>query len=111
MGSFVGIDASLAKKLGNQRKNAFEFDPEWDLKRVNVMFYLVMQKFSRHLELRDKLLATKNAALVEANAWKDKFWGEYYQWNEALNKWDYVGGENKLGKILMNVRYLLGGPR
>ena len=73
------------------------------------MFYFVIQKFSEHRDLYSKLMDTGDAMLIEANSWKDRFWGEYYHYNFDLKKWDCSGGENKLGKILMNVRLLLGG--
>lgn len=47
----------------------------------------------RNPELRDKLVATGDAEIVEGNWWGDKFWGVCRG-----------VGENHLGKILMRIR-------
>jgi len=57
---------------------------------------IVYQKFLQNPELRDKLLATNDAYLVEGNNWKDTYWG-------ICNG----VGENWLGRILMIVRHAL----
>ena len=54
---------------------------------------LVLQKFSTNAELKDFLLETGEAHLIEGNGWGDTFWGV------SGGK-----GENHLGKILMEVR-------
>lgn len=50
-------------------------------------------KFSQNPDLADKLVATKDAELIEGNTWGDRIWGVC----------DGIG-ENRLGKILMRVR-------
>lgn len=60
--------------------------------KETVMFQIVKDKFTRHPNLRTKLLNTKNARLVEA-ADKDPFWGR-----------GDGSGKNKLGRILMKIR-------
>jgi ribA/ribD-fused uncharacterized protein len=69
---------------------------DWEAVKVKVMFELVLQKFSRHRDLRRLLLHTGSAKLIEGNHWNDTFWGV------CRGK-----GENKLGKILMEVRDLV----
>jgi predicted NAD-dependent protein-ADP-ribosyltransferase YbiA (DUF1768 family) len=54
---------------------------------------MVRLKFSTHQELRERLLATGEAELIEGNTWNDTFWG--------VCKGE---GQNWLGKILMEVR-------
>ena len=82
--------AGEAKRAG--RKVTLRRD--WEKRKIEIMSDLVYQKFSNHSELREKLLDTGNAKLVEGNNWHDTFWGV-----------DVVsGGENHLGKILMEVR-------
>ena len=51
------------------------------------------QKFTKHKDLKEKLLATGDAYLEETNHWHDTFWGV------CKGK-----GQNHLGKILMEVR-------
>ncbi len=67
--------------------------PDWDEVKLSIMADLVEQKFSRHEDLRLKLLASGEEEIVEVNSWGDRFWGVC----------DGVG-ENHLGRILMEVR-------
>ena len=53
-------------------------------------------------ELRDKLLATGDANLVEGNTWHDNYWG-ICTCSKCINS-PVVDGKNKLGTILMKVR-------
>lgn len=85
---------SEAKRLGG----LVTLRENWEEIKIDVMTNLVMQKFSRHPELREKLLATGDGELVEGNWWSDTFWGV------CKGK-----GENHLGKILMETRRNLGG--
>jgi len=78
-----------AKRLGKQVK----IRPDWEQIKIGVMKDLVLQKFSKHKELKEKLLATGDAHLEETNTWNDTFWGV------CRGK-----GQNWLGKILMEVR-------
>jgi len=64
----------------------------WDDVRIDVMREIVRIKFKED-PMRERLLDTGDARLVEGNTWGDKFWGVY----------DGVG-ENHLGRILMRVR-------
>ena len=72
----------------------------WEGARVAVMRKLVLDKFTRHAELAECLLATRGRDLVEKSDWGDRFWGMY-------------GGEgkNRLGHLLMEVRAYLAGRR
>ncbi len=63
------------------------------------MYDIVKCKFSMNDGLKEKLLATGNVILVEGNTWNDTYWG--YDLNKKQ-------GLNKLGNILMQVRYELG---
>lgn len=72
---------------------AFDITPDWNTKKVERMKNVVRAKFAQNLELKEKLLATKNITLVEGSK-SDAFWG--------------IGkkgkGRNWLGVILMQVR-------
>ena len=46
----------------------------WEQMKYDVMKDLLRQKFARG-QLREKLLATGGATLVEGNTWGDKIWG------------------------------------
>jgi len=68
----------------------------WSKNKVNIMYEILKIKFS-DLELKEKLLATGNAKLIEAsktNSKTDLFWGEGKSGK----------GQNKLGELLMKVR-------
>ena len=77
-----------AKRIGNQIK----LRPDWEEVKVKAMLSVVRAKFSDP-ELRDMLLATGDAVLIEGNNWGDTYWGQ------VNGK-----GRNMLGKILMKVR-------
>lgn len=85
-----------AKRLGRR----LTLRPGWECERVQVMRVLVLQKFARHAELRERLLATRGRELVEGNDWGDRFWGVCGG-----------AGQNRLGHILMEVRAYLAGRR
>lgn len=86
---FQGLNASQAKRLGRQ----VVMRPDWDKVRDQVMYEVVFEKFSQNSEIREHLIATGEAMLVEGNTWNDRYWG-------VCNGI----GQNKLGKILMRVR-------
>ena len=78
-------------------REAKEFSPkiklrnDWDRLRLGVMFDLLQIKYNQP-DLREKLLATKDAYLEETNTWGDRFWG--------VDK----TGLNMLGFLTMAVR-------
>lgn len=85
-----------AKRMGRQ----VVMRPDWDDVKVNVMHQLLRQKFgveglnpSITDKLKNELLATGDAELIEGNHWGDTFWGVCRG-----------EGENHLGKLLMKVR-------
>ena len=78
-----------AKKRGRK----LDLRPDWEKVKISLMYEICMCKFMQNPTLRDSLLATGNALLVEGNNWGDYFWGK-------VNG----NGENQLGLILMDVR-------
>ena len=78
-----------AKRMGMQ----VTLRPDWDAIKLGIMEDLIRQKFTRHQDLREQLLATGTKELVEGNTWGDTYWG-------VCNG----KGQNQLGKILMKVR-------
>jgi len=85
-----------AKNLGQTRKLPLRED--WEEVKVDVMRAALMAKFTSHPKLRELLISTGNEELVE-NAPTDYFWG--------CGK--LGGGENMLGKLLMETRIALRG--
>lgn len=85
---FRHITPGQAKRLGRR----VHIRSDWEDVREQVMLDCLRLKFQWPL-LRMNLLATEDAILVEWNTWGDTFWG-------VTDK----GGDNRLGKILMQVR-------
>lgn len=73
--------------------------PDWSTKKCDRMRAVLFAKFSQHPDLRDLLLGTGDARLVEAGRTDNavnRFWGE------VNGK-----GQNMLGQLLMEVRTCL----
>lgn len=86
-----------AKSLGRK----VTLCPGWDDMRVHIVTAIIFIKFLQP-DLRQALLATGCAVLVEGNTWGDTFWGV----DSRTRK-----GENHLGKALMTVREILRNVR
>jgi ribA/ribD-fused uncharacterized protein len=79
-----------ARRLGKTLKGIRE---DWEQVKVEIMEYLLRQKFGQVLQLKQKLINTGDAELIEGNTWGDTFWGV------SKSK-----GQNQLGKLLMKLR-------
>lgn len=79
---------ALAKKAGRR----VQMRSDWDGIKVGVMKELLTLKF-QNPKLRQMLLKTGDAVLIEGNQWNDTFWG-------ICNG----RGQNVLGRLLMEVR-------
>lgn len=90
--AYTRMNPSEAKKYGRRCKLRLD----WEDEKIKVMEDIVFNKFQSNDVLKEKLLDTGDALLIEGNDWNDKFWG-------VCNG----EGENHLGKILMNVRTML----
>ena len=81
----------IAARMGRSRKRPLRVD--WEQVKDEIMRDAVWAKFSQHEALRELLLSTGDAQIVEHTK-NDRYWGD--------------GGDgsglNKLGKILMDVR-------
>ena len=77
-----------AKRLGKGRGPV-----NWQDLSIGVMEKAVRYKFDHNPDIKQKLLDTGYAQLVEGNTWGDTFFGQ------VNGK-----GKNVLGKILMNLR-------
>jgi ribA/ribD-fused uncharacterized protein len=81
----------IAARMGRSRKRSLRKD--WESVKDAIMHEAVLAKFSQHAELRETLLATGVAEIVEHTE-NDRYWG---------NGGD-GSGKNRLGQILMQVR-------
>ncbi len=67
--------------------------PDWETYKFEVMLQLLREKFAKGTELSVQLERTGAEELVEGNTWGDRVWGVYKG-----------QGENRLGRLLMQVR-------
>ena len=83
----------LAKRIGRQT----HLRSDWESVKVQVMLDALRKKFAIP-ELREKLLATGDADLIEGTTWHDNYWG--------ICTCDKCSGKgiNMLGKLLRQVR-------
>jgi ribA/ribD-fused uncharacterized protein len=88
------------KALGRQVK---DFDEQvWKENRYRIVKEGNILKFTQHLDLKEKLLATKGKMLVEASP-RDRIWGIGFGAKNALankERW----GQNLLGLVLSEIR-------
>lgn len=89
---FSFLNPSQAKSLGRR----VSLREDWEKVKDEIMFEVVLAKFSSSTYLKNKLLATKDEEIIEGNTWGDRYWGQV----NGI-------GRNKLGKILMKVRHIL----
>jgi len=84
-----------AKAVGRRIKRP----DNWFDYNLDLMESLIEQKFTEDDDLREKLLATGDAELIEGNTWNDRFFGMVK--DKKTGEWV---GENHLGQMLMRVR-------
>lgn len=89
---FCELDPSMAKRKGRN----VPLRNDWENVKDSVMKKVVLDKFTRNIDLKQKLIDTGEAELIEGNTWNDTYWGV------CNNR-----GKNRLGKILMEVRDLI----
>lgn len=80
-----------AANMGRDRSRPLR--PDWESVKDDIMHRVVYAKFSQHKALKELLLSTGDAVLVEHTV-NDKYWGDGGDGS----------GKNMLGKILMEVR-------
>lgn len=81
----------VVARMGRDRDKPLRGD--WELAKDGVMRTAVLAKFTQHPELRDRLLATGEAKIIEHTS-NDSYWGDGGDGS----------GVNMLGIILMEVR-------
>lgn len=87
--SFRLLKCAEAKRLGQE----VELRKDWGRVKLQVMYEILLDKFTRYEDLKEALLATGEKYLEETNHWNDKFWGVCDG-----------EGSNFLGYLLMTIR-------
>lgn len=80
----------LAKKFGRTRSESFVVN--WDQIKEDVMYTGLQAKFTQNPDLKDLLINTGDATLIEKSSW-DSYWG--------IGKGN---GKNRMGHLLMQLR-------
>jgi N-glycosidase YbiA len=81
----------IAARMGRSRQRPLRED--WEVVKDSIMHEAVRAKFTQHADLRELLLGTGDARIVEHTK-NDRHWGDGGDGS----------GRNKLGQILMRVR-------
>ncbi len=81
----------IAARMGRSRKRPLRKD--WESVKDSIIHEAVLAKFTQHAALREILLATDDAPIVEHTE-NDAYWGDGGDGS----------GKNRLGRILMEVR-------
>lgn len=89
---FTTMTPSQAKKAGK----TVELRGDWEEVKLQVMYEIVLAKFTQNPSLKEKLLDTGTAYLEEGNYHNDRFWGVCPPVTGT--------GRNELGKTLIQVR-------
>lgn len=90
----------MSPVAAKQRGRSVNLRSDWELVKDGIMYDIVLAKFTQDRSLAEQLLTTGDYELVESNTWGDQYWGIDLR---------TMKGQNKLGNILMRVRYELGG--
>lgn len=89
--AYAGCSADKAILKGKEQTPY----PGWEEAQVGIMETIIQAKFEQNPTLIKKLTDTRNRVLLNGNNKQETFWGiDLYSWR----------GENRLGKILMNIR-------
>ena len=81
----------IAARMGRSRKRPLRKD--WEAVKDSIMHEAVLAKFTQHADLREILLGTGEAKIVEHTA-NDAYWGDGGDGS----------GKNMLGQVFMRVR-------
>jgi len=90
--------AGMAANKGRSR--AHPLRPDWEEAKDGIMYLALLAKFTQYRILREILLNTGDAILVEHTS-NDRYWGDGGDGS----------GKNMLGKLLMKVREVLSEVR
>lgn len=90
--SFTFMTAEMSKRVGR----SVSLPIDWEQKKESIMREILICKFTQNEDIKQGLMDTGDAVLIEGNTWGDKYWGMCYGI-----------GKNRLGNILMEIRTML----
>jgi hypothetical protein len=112
------IAALASPLLAKQRGRELDIPENWGRIRKRAMLNVVLLKFAQNARLARRLDETGTQVLVEGNFWHDNEWGQCgclgrgagctNEHDPALFGMPAHPGKNYLGRILMDVRMVLG---
>ena len=91
----LALTPGKAKHMGRK----VHLRSDWEQIKKEIMLKSIRLKFKQNPELKEKLLRTGDAVLIEGNTWHDNIWGDC-----CCLKCQKIKGKNVLGEILMKVR-------
>lgn len=110
---FQSATPAKAKAYGKMLFQKGMIRPDWDQIKEQVMSYLLARKFDVP-ELRERLLETGQAELIDGNLHHDNWWGDCQCTVARVDERKYgqkqschMKGQNRLGHLLMTLRTLL----
>jgi ribA/ribD-fused uncharacterized protein len=99
-------DPYYARRLANDPEMIPRLYDKETFDKEYIMLRGLEMKFQQNSEILEKLLSTTGFEIVEGNTWHDNFWG-----NCTCKKCKDIEGLNKLGLLIMQVRYKFGGGK
>lgn len=97
--------ASLTPGQAKSRGRKVLLRPDWERVKYDLMYEICLEKFKQNEDLKELLLSTEDALLVEnTTGWHDNIWGCCLCYRCRNSK-----SRNNLGVILMRVRSELAG--
>lgn len=97
--TFAKLTPSEAKREGRH----VQLRPDWERVKYDLMVEVLKAKFAQHADLRQILLNTGDAELMEdTTGWHDNTWGSC-----SCDRCKNIPGQNLLGKALMATREVL----
>lgn len=93
--AFCNVRPNRAKAMGRR----LDLRPDWEEVKNQVMLDCLRNKFAAGTILAQLLMDTGKESLKEGNSWHDNVWGDC-----KCERCANIKGENRLGKLLMQVR-------
>ena len=95
---FSKEDKEYYKKI--KKFEGVKMRDDWDEIKETFMFKALKAKFDQNPDLKKKLMASKDQFIVEHTN-RDGYWGDKYTNPDKIGN-----GKNRLGQLLMNLRYM-----